>query len=244
MNLTISIGNTNIRWAIFEKNELIRASFFSTEAVDYSKFLNSIFKENKIEKVILCSVVPQATQKIKRALDFFKKEILILGENVKVPLKNLYRKKKRLGQDRLLNAFTAVLYYGTPVVVVDLGTAITFDVVSKNKEFLGGFILPGLGISLKALQENTALLPKLKLKFPSEFIGKDTQQCILSGIIFGFSELIDGLIRRLRKKMGRNLRVVLTGGDACWICNYLKEKFILDKDLALKGLNFLVDKKD
>jgi type III pantothenate kinase len=149
----------------------------------------------------------------------------------------------QVGQDRLVNAYAASKLYGAPLVVIDFGTAVTFDVVSKNREYLGGMILPGLGISLDALAQRTALLPKIKLANPSEFIGRDTKNSMLSGIVYGFTALTDDLAGRIKGKIGRDSKVIATGGNISLIGRYCRSINKIDKNLTLRGLSLIYQSK-
>jgi len=236
MWLGVNIGNSRISFGIFKDRILIKRFDFFKEKYNLKR-LKIILKRYKIDKAIICSVVPYLTKKIKKELrGFLKIKIYIVGKDINVPMKNLYRNPQKLGQDRLLNAYAGAVLYGAPCIVIDLGTAITFDIVSKYRTYLGGMILPGLDTSLKALSDYTSLLPYLKLKKPKEFIGKDTENCILSGIVYGFSFLIDGLIEKIKKNFGDNFRVIGTGGDISFMAKYCKTIQIIDKDLIFKGL--------
>jgi type III pantothenate kinase len=240
MLLTVDVGNTTIAFGIFEGNKLKKRYSVPTNSAKYEYFLKKIFKSNCINDAIVSSVVPKATKVLDKALRrFLKKPALILGKNLKVPIKNLYRFPKQVGQDRLVNAFAAISLYGAPAIVVDFGTAITFDVISKKKEYLGGMILPGLKISLETLNERTALLPKIKLDRPKEFIGRDTKNSMLSGIVFGFAALSDDLTERIKTKIGKNSLVVGTGGNIDLLKSYCTNLDSVDKDLTLKGLNLI-----
>jgi type III pantothenate kinase len=126
--------------------------------------------------------------------------------------------------------------------VVDFGTAITFDVISKHKEYLGGMILPGLEISLAVLAERTALLPKIKLNKPKEFIGRDTRNSMLSGIVYGFAALTDNLAKRIKNRIGQSAKVIATGGNIHLIGKYCKKIDKIDRDLTLKGLNLIYNR--
>jgi type III pantothenate kinase len=132
------------------------------------------------------------------------------------------------------------MLYGAPLIVVDFGTAVTFDVVSKNKEYLGGFILPGLEISLDALAQRTALLPYVKLSKPKEFIGGDTKSSMLGGIVYGFAALTDDLVNRIKKKIGEQAKVIGTGGNINLIGTYCRRFDKIDEGLTLKGLRLLL----
>ena len=144
-----------------------------------------------------------------------------------------------MGQDRLVNAFAAKAIYGSPCVIIDFGTAITFDIVSKRGQYLGGLILPGIEISLASLYEKTALLPKVKLKDAPYIIGKDTKNSMRGGILFGFGAMCDGLVSRYRKILGKSTKVIATGGNASLMKKYAKSIQIVDEDLILKGLNLI-----
>ena len=237
--LAIDIGNTNINSGVFDKDKLLKKYVIPTNKKDYSSGLKNVFAKSDIDNVIVCSVVPDATSKIKKALKPFCKNIFIVGKDIKVLIKNLYRNPKQVGQDRLVNAYAGVILYGAPLIVVDFGTAITFDVISKNKEYLGGMILPGVGISLDALAKKTALLPKVKLRAPKELIGRDTKSSILSGVVFGFALTADGLACKIKDKIGRSAKFIGTGGNISFISKYCRSLDKIDPDLTLKGLNFI-----
>ncbi|PIQ88457.1 MAG: pantothenate kinase [Candidatus Omnitrophica bacterium CG11_big_fil_rev_8_21_14_0_20_42_13] len=241
--LAIDIGNTNISFGIFsgEKGGRPQRTFnIATKKYTSSKLKTALAK-NMIKNIIICSVVPEATRRLKKDLkNIFKINPSVVGRNIKVPIDNLYRKPAQVGQDRLVNAYAGVIFYGAPLIVVDFGTAITFDVISRNKEYLGGNIFPGLNISLDALYERTALLPKIKLEKPKELIGGDTKQSILSGIIYGVAALTDNMCERVKKIIGKQAKVLATGGSADLIRKYCRQIDMIDQSLTLKGLNALL----
>ena len=153
MILAIDIGNTNINFAVFRGNRIIKKFFIRTDDYSLKKLRNALGKAD-IGDSIICSVVPQLTKILGEDLGkICNHRVYVLGKNVSVPIKNLYQKPQQVGQDRLVNAYAGVVFYGSPLIVVDFGTAVTFDVVSKNKEYLGGMIFPGLQISLDALSQ-------------------------------------------------------------------------------------------
>lgn len=242
MLLAIDIGNTNISFGIFCGDKIIKRFNIPTKDYLLEKLKRNLDKV-KIEDVIICSVVPKTTKKLNKDINkLFTNKPIIVGKDIIVPIKNLYRKPEQVGQDRLVNAYAGVKLYGAPLIVVDLGTAITFDVISKNREYLGGMILPGLQISLDVLSQRTALLPQIDLNQPKEFIGRDTQNSMLSGIVYGFSALIDKLTARIRSKIGKNALVIGTGGNVALIRKYCKEFDKIDRDLNLRGLNLIHEK--
>lgn len=239
MLLTINIGNTNTACGIFNKDKLIKKFNFATGK------LTSVLSKNgllalAIDNIIISSVVPPATAILEKKLrKIFPREIYVIGKNIKVPIINKYRKPQQAGSDRMVNAYAGMRLFGTPAIVIDFGTAITFDIISKNREFLGGMIIPGLQTSINALYKNTALLPKIKLSRPREFIGKDTKSCILSGIVHGYSGLIDNLIDKITPRIGKNTKVIATGGDADFMAGYCRGIDKAEPNLILKGLNLI-----
>lgn len=239
MLLAIDIGNTSSSFAIFRGRKLIRRFELPTAGDNFSR-LKQYLKKNPVSDIVICSVVPQETKRIKRELGkLINRPMLILGKNCCVPIKNLYRYPRQVGQDRLANAYAGTRLYNAPLIVVDFGTAITFDVISSGSEYLGGMILPGLKMSLDALAENTALLPKIKLASPGEFIGRDTKNSMLSGIIYGVSLAADSLIKKIKNRIGRNAMVISTGGNAKFISRYCQHIDKVNPDLTLKGLNLI-----
>lgn len=236
MLLAIDIGNTNTNFGLFRGSRLTKKFSFPTKACRPGQ-LRKKLRGSPVTGVIVSSVVPEATTELKRTLRALgMRKPRILGQDAFVPVKNRYRKPAQVGQDRLVNAFAAIRLYGAPAVIVDFGTAITFDVVSRNREYLGGIIVPGIRISLDALAGQTALLPKIRPNKPRELIGKDTRSSILSGAVFGFSALADRLIERIRGSLGQKMRVIATGGDAGLIAPYCRNFQVVDPDLTLKGL--------
>ncbi len=242
MLLTIDIGNTNISLGVFRGNKIIKR--FNLPTKDYSfRKLKGFLGHIKIADTIICSVVTGASKTVENDLiKLLRKQPYITGKNIKVPINNLYRNPQQTGQDRLVNAYAGIMLYGTPLIVVDFGTAITFDVITKNKGYLGGMILPGMAISLQILTERTALLPKVKLNKPKEFIGRDTKNSMLSGIVYGFAALSDSLLRRIKHIIGKNAKSLGTGGNIDLVSKYCRIDKI-DRDLNLKGLALIYGKK-
>lgn len=239
MLLAIDIGNTNINFAVFKSNRIIRRFFVPTESYCLSRIKKKL-KNQRIDNTVICSVVPQVTNVLVKDLTrLLGRKPYIIGKDIRVPIKNLYRKPKQVGQDRLVNAYAGVISHCAPLIVIDFGTAVTLDVISRKKEYLGGMILPGLKLSLACLYEDTALLPKIKLERPKELIGKDTKQSILSGIVYGFAALTDNLVKKIKEKIGKNTRVIGTGGNISLVGKYCKHIYKIDKDLTLKGINLI-----
>lgn len=242
--LAIDIGNTNITVGLFKGKKLSgRTKILTNSYSSYIRRIRGLIKGSRLsnedmDEVIISSVVPLALARLIAELRRMSAgiKITILGKDKIVPVKNLYRIKSEVGQDRLVNAFAAKILYGAPAVVVDFGTAITFDIISKKGDYLGGLILPGIELSLSSLYKKTALLPKVELKPSSSIIGRDTVNSMRGGILFGFGAMCDGLILQYKKILGKKTKVIATGGNSKLIKKYAKSIRIVDEDITLKGL--------
>lgn len=231
--LTIDIGNTNIAAGSFNGRRLV-----SKERIPTSTY--SLYKRiarHNADEAVISSVVPLALARMVCELNKAQKhDVTILGKDKAVPIKNLYRNKNEVGQDRLVNAFGARQIYGAPAVIIDFGTAITFDIVSKDGSYLGGLILPGIEMGLRSLHEKTALLPKVELKPTKGIIGRDTADSMRAGILFGYGAMCDGLVSKYKAMLGRRVRVIATGGNARLLRRYARSIQVVDEDLTLKSL--------
>ena len=240
--LAVDIGNTTTALALFKADRIIARKAFATGAASSAKVLAALryFKEvsPKLAICLVCSVVPGALARHKKILKrFFGKNIFIAGENFRIPIKNDYRRPSQVGQDRLAGAFSAKLRYGSPLIVIDFGTALTIDVVSAKGTYKGGMIIPGISLSLKALAEHTALLPQVAVQKPSALIGRNTQESILSGVFYGYVALITGVVKKIKSELKINPTVVLTGGYGHYMGKFLKpcvDHF--EPDLVFHGL--------
>jgi len=240
--LGVDIGNTNVSFGLFKQDKLQRSFNIPSQGYGLNKLKRALSKF-KIDEAIISSVVPKLTLKIAKDLKgLVGKKAHIIGKDILIPIKNLYLDPKQVGQDRMVNAYAGVKLYAAPLIIIDFGTAITFDVISKKNEYLGGMILPGLLISLEVLHQRTALLPKISLEEPKEFIGRKTKESMLSGIINGFSALSDCLVTRIKKRIGENAKVIGTGGNIGLMRKYCKRMDAVDIHLTLKGLNLLLQK--
>ena len=244
MLLTIDIGNTSIHAGIFKGKRVIRTMLIKTYA-DKPDILKAFKKSLGADKVkingaVVSSVVPGVTviinHIIKKLLNI---KPIVLGEDIKVPIKNLYKKPRQVGQDRLVNAYACKELYGSPAVVLDFGTATTFDYINRSGEYEGGIITSGVGLTIDALAEKAALLPKIKFYKPDRLIGKDTAGSIRSGVFFGLASMCDGLVLKIKKSYKNNPIVIATGGLADLFCPYCKEINKIDKYLTLKGLSII-----
>jgi type III pantothenate kinase len=240
MLLAIDIGNTTIAFGVFQGKKLKSSWKISTHSVLSNK---TIKLPKDIKTTIISSVVPKATPVLKKALTKkYKIRPLVLGENVKAPIKNLYRKPGQVGQDRLVDAVAAKELYGYPAIVIDFGTAITFDVISRKGEYLGGLIFPGIETSLNALSQKAALLPKIKVAPPKGIIGRDTVDSMRSGVFYGTGALCDGVIAKLKAKYGP-MKVIATGGHAALMAKYSAAIDRINPNLTLFGLKIIYNLK-
>lgn len=250
MILVLDVGNTNMVFGVYKDDELIvnwRISTYKEKTSDeYSLVFKQIFEFNNINKddieaVIIASVVPNLYHTLKNACFKYleKKPYFVNAQNCPI-IKNLYANPDEVGADRIINALAAYVKYKSSIIVVDIGTAITFDVITDKGEYLGGAIAPGIGISSEALFMKTAKLPKVELKIPDNVIGKMTSESIRSGMVYGFIGLIDSIIKEILKEMNwekKDVRIIFTGGYSQLIAKNSCYMDIIDKTLILEGLN-------
>lgn len=248
MLLAIDIGNTTITFGLFRKERLIRQWWVSPGQISVNLFRKGILKSERLSAIIISSVAPKTLTELKKKLiHYLGIKPLIVGRDITIKILNLYHNPEQVGSDRLANAVAGYEFYRGPLIIVDFGTAITFDVISRKGAYLGGIIAPGVKTSLDALSERAALLPRISLSRPKSLVGKETSQSMTSGTIYGFSALCEGIIRRLKKKYGSNVGVIATGGQAKNIVPYCKNINKVRLDLTLQGLrliyqNYLLDK--
>lgn len=239
MLLTIDVGNTSIAFGVFRGKKLRSVWKIATQSV-FSK--KAVRLPKNIDATIISSVVPKATPVIKGLLiKKYRIRPLVLGENVKAPIKNLYRNPGQVGQDRLVDAVAVKELYGCPAIVIDFGTAITLDVINKRGEYLGGIIVPGIETSVRALSRQAALLPIIKVSAPKELVGRDTVNSMKSGIFHGFGCLCDGLVAKLKMKYGP-MRVIATGGHARLMAKFSRSICKVNTNLTLQGLRIIHEK--
>ena len=237
MKLTIDIGNTQIKIGVFNKSQLIDSFCFNSSQNIEQQF-ESIKKYN-FSTSIISSVVPTLTSKYKqKVLKNLKIDsFIITNHNCKINLKVLA--PETVGADRICNVAATLKLYNTPAIIVDFGTATTYDVVSKNGDFIGGIIAPGIKTSANNLIQKAALLNTTELIFPKNIIGENTTENIQSGIMYGALDQIEGMVKRIDKETQTNNNIILTGGFSKIIAPQLSIDHILDIDLTLKGMVFI-----
>lgn len=245
MLLTADIGNTSITLGLFEEDALVEeyrlASDKDLSLEEYEVLIKTLFKDFKVDGCIISSVVEELTNKFKTAADnVFKINSVVLSTKINTGVKICLDNPEEAGADRIANAAGAYVLYSHPVIVVDFGTATTFDIVNGNGEFTGGIIAPGLNLQLKALNKFTSKLPRIEVALSNSAIGHNTADAILSGVLRGSASMIDGLIEQCEKELGEKAIVVATGGYSGLIANYLKRPFdFINPTLTLEGLRHL-----
>lgn len=244
MILLFDIGNTHTHVGLADGKRVIKQANIPTLAWfggSAGALVGKIIGRNKIEGVALCSVVPRATALVHKAVrSVWKLEALELTPKTLRGVGIDYPKPKSIGPDRLANAVAAKFHFGAPVVVVDFGTAVTFDVVNGKGNYVGGIIAPGLAVMTNYLHEKTALLPKIEIRDIKTAIGKSTEQAMLVGAVHGYRGLVRELIGQLKRELGaKKLPVVATGGYAKLIAAKLPEISVVVPDLTLEGLRLV-----
>src|SRR3990172_3051000 len=252
MLLAIDIGNTSIHFGVFAKDKLKGEWRITTTPHKTSDEYGMTIKEflrigrldaRKIEGAVLCSVVPILTPAFSEAaMKYFHCKPLVVSFETKTGLKILYDPPRDVGSDRIANAVAAHHRYGEAVIIVDFGTATTFDILSQKGEYVGGIITPGGMISAEALFARAAKLSEVELTRPKTLIGQDTVSSVQSGLIFGYTAMVDGMVERIRQEMGGRFRVVATGGLADIIVPQSKTIEETRPFLTLEGLNLLYQK--
>ena len=193
-----------------------------------------------INEVSICSVVPPLTPTFEvLCRRYFKVNPLTIGAGSKTGIKVMYDSPRDVGTDRIVDAAAVVHLYGGPAIIVDLGTATVFDAITASSEYLGGAIAPGMGVSADALFRATSQLRRVELLAPDRAIGKNTQHSIQSGLVLGYSELVKGMIRRFKLELGKESKVIATGGLAQVVEKEVSLFDIIDPDLTLKGLQIV-----
>jgi len=237
--VAIDIGNTAATVGFYEAGRLI--DFGSIYYDDIPKYINKFTKSGKESHldIVISSVIPEITKKIKSSINPQKgQKLWIAGKNLPIPIRHKYSSFNMLGCDRKVNAYGAVRMYKLPLLVIDYGTAITFDYIDAKGVFQGGMIIPGPETAYRALSQRAALLPK-NTPLPKKtkaFLGKNTPECMASGILEGYGAMTDELIQRFRKRYGKNLRAMATGGFATVIRPYTEQIDTVDPQHSIKSL--------
>lgn len=233
--IAVDIGNTSLHFAWQKDSRIIRTVTLPTPKATIAS-IGKIVRKSGDEKIFICSVVPSVTKLFKKV----ERKVYVIGEEVRVPIKCFYVRKK-VGVDRLVAAFAAKTFYPDTRIIIDFGTAITFDILSRSGAYEGGLILPGIGSTLKVLSSCALLPKKIKIYKTTRLIPRNTRESIAKGIEEGFSAMVNILVEKYKKKLklSRKEIIMLTGGDACHILPALNFSYNYEPALVLKGIFLL-----
>jgi type III pantothenate kinase len=252
MLLTIDVGNTNTVLGVFDGDRLRVHWRLTTRreqtADEYGILLRNLFagsglEPRAVDAVALASVVPPLTPVlVELSREYLGREPLVIGPGVKTGMPILYEPPGDVGADRIVNGVAAFAAYGGPVIVVDFGTATTFDVITRKGEYAGGVICPGIGISADALFQRAARLPRVDVRHPGKVVGRSTVGSMQSGLYFGYAAMCEGLITKIRAELGEPARVVATGGLAGTLASEIPSIEAVDPVLTLTGLRLIFER--
>ncbi|MBI4181226.1 MAG: type III pantothenate kinase [Chloroflexi bacterium] len=249
MLLAVDIGNTNVTFGVFDGEKLCVTWRIATNIDqmpdEYASFLLNLLhhqglKTSDIKEVALCCVVPPLLHTFEElSKRYFHVSPLVVGPGIKTGVRIHADNPREVGTDRIVNTAAAHHLYTGPVIVVDLGTGTTFDIVSREGDFVGGVIAPGIAIAAQALYTRAAALPRVELVHPQKAIGTNTITAMQSGIVFGYTGLVEGLLVRIQQELGEKALVVATGGYAELIARGTKVIDEVNPDITLVGLRLI-----
>lgn len=253
MILTIDVGNTNITCGVFQDDEIVATFRITTKmprtSDEYGMIIGTLLEKNRIgieeiHDAIICSVVPNVMHSLEGALvKYFHIRPIIVEAGIKTGIKIVTPNPQQIGADRIVDAVAGYELYGGPVIVIDFGTATTYDLVDASGAFLGGITAPGIRISAKALWEDAAKLPEIEIKKPDHILGRETISSMQSGLVYGQIGQTEYIVKKVKEEVGlENIKVVATGGLGRIIANETEAIDIYDPNLTLKGI-YLVYKK-
>lgn len=252
MIFVVDVGNTNIVFGVYQGKKLMRHWRLSTNQSatedEYGMMMHQALKISgfdiaAIAGVIISSVVPPLMPVLEEiSKRYFQLTPLIVGPGIRTGLNIRYENPREVGADRIVNAISAISQYGPPLLLVDFGTATTFDFIDRKGDYIGGAITPGIGISTEALYRSAAKLPRIELTAPSSVIGRNTVQSMQAGIIHGFAGQVDGIVRKVREEYDADAKVIATGGYAELIAAESTTIQKVDPLLTLHGLRLIYER--
>jgi type III pantothenate kinase len=253
MILVMDVGNTNIVLGVYDEKKLIVHWRMATDkektSDEFGMFIVNLFKNEQldmeeIEAVIISSVVPPIMYSLEHAIrKYLKVEPVTVGPGIKTGINIKYENPREVGSDRIVNAVAAYEMYGGPLIIVDFGTATTFCTINSKGEYLGGVICPGIKISVEALFQKAAKLPRIELVKPDTVIGRNTVASMQSGIVYGYVGKVDYIVRRIKKEMNeKNIKVIATGGLARLIASESETIDEINAFLTLEGLRIIYER--
>lgn len=253
MLAAIDIGNTNIVVGVFDGPKITTrfrvASRQQSTSDEYALLLSGLLQTeglsfNAIEGVCLASVVPPLTDVFVRIFERYlrRARLLVVGPGVRTGIQVCYESPRDVGADRIVNAVAAWHRYRSDLIIVDFGTATTFDAVTSKGEYLGGVIVPGIAVSLDALFLRTAKLPRVEVAKPPAVIGRNTVHSIQSGAYYGYLSMVEGVVARMKAELTPPINVIATGGLAALVCEEANVIDAVDPDLTLEGLRLIWEK--
>ncbi len=252
MLLAVDMGNTNIVIGCIEGNKTIFVERLCTDLskteLEYAIVFKTVLELygincEDIDGGIISSVVPPLTGIIKKAVEKITgKSIMVVGPGIKTGLNIQMDNPKTVGSDLIVDAVAGIYEYGAPLIIIDMGTATTISVVDKDRNYVGGVIIPGVRVSMDSLVNRTSQLPRISFDAPDKVIGTNTIDCMKSGILVGNAAMIDGMIDRMEEELGCKTTVIATGGIAGVVIPLCRHSIIKDDGLLLKGLNIIYQK--
>lgn len=252
MLLAIDIGNTNLVIGCIENDEILFKARIATDRTrtsdQYGVEIKNMMEAygvhvSDIDDCIISSVVPPVFNSVKTGvIKIIGKQPIVVGPGLKTGLNIHVDVPSQVGSDRIVVAVAALAEYSAPLILMDLGTATTIDVVEPENVYMGGVILPGVKVALDALTSRAAQLPAISLDRPKRVIGKNTVDCMRSGMMYGTAASIDGLVDRIEEELGHKSTLIATGGMAQFVTPLCRHSIILEKELLLKGLNIIYKK--
>ena len=249
--LADDIGNTNVNLGVFDGSQLASTCRLSTDsrrmADEYGETATNILSHKgvdlqAIQGAVICSVVPPLTSTFEEVCqEYFKVSPLVVGTGTKTGVRIMYDNPRDVGADRVVDAIAAYRLYGGPVIVVDFGTGTVFDAISKDGDYLGGAIAPGIEVASEALHQATAQLRRVNIAPPASVIGRNTAASLQSGLFLGYLSLVEGMVQRFKAELGQDAKVVATGGLSRLMARECKSFDVANPDLTLVGLRMVYD---